>query len=99
MPKVNFCNNNKSLLFDCPGCKYPHKVNVEAFEDQPVWQYNGNADSPTISPSIRVKWDEGDDHRQCCCHSFVTDGKIQFLNDCTHALAGQTVELPDWSCL
>lgn len=30
------------------------------------------------------------------CHSFVTDGRIQFLSDCTHALAGQTVDLPDW---
>lgn len=29
------------------------------------------------------------------CHSFITDGKIQFLDDCTHELAGQTVELPD----
>lgn len=27
------------------------------------------------------------------CHSFITDGKIQFLGDCTHELAGQTVEL------
>lgn len=30
------------------------------------------------------------------CHSFVTDGRIQFLTDCTHALAGQTVDLPDF---
>jgi hypothetical protein len=30
------------------------------------------------------------------CHSFVTDGRIQFLSDCTHALAGKTVDLPDW---
>ncbi|ANZ49188.1 putative ammonia monooxygenase [Erwinia phage Machina] len=29
------------------------------------------------------------------CHSFVTDGNIQFLNDCTHALAGKTVPLPE----
>jgi hypothetical protein len=29
------------------------------------------------------------------CHSFVKDGKIEFLSDCTHAMAGQTVELPD----
>lgn len=29
------------------------------------------------------------------CHSFVTDGRIQFLADCTHELAGQTVDLPD----
>lgn len=30
------------------------------------------------------------------CHSFVTDGKIQFLGDCTHALVNQTVALPIW---
>lgn len=36
------------------------------------------------------------------CHSFVgssdgsTPGRIQFLADCTHALAGQTVDLPQW---
>jgi len=31
------------------------------------------------------------------CHSFITDGKIRFLPDSTHGLAGQTVDLPDWS--
>ena len=31
------------------------------------------------------------------CHSFVTDGHIQFLGDCTHALANQTVDLPVWT--
>ena len=30
------------------------------------------------------------------CHSYITDGRIQFLSDCTHALAGQTVDLPEW---
>jgi len=30
------------------------------------------------------------------CHSFVTDGKIQFLSDCTHELAGQTVDMVDY---
>lgn len=27
------------------------------------------------------------------CHSFVANGNIQFLGDCTHELAGQTVRL------
>lgn len=27
------------------------------------------------------------------CHSFVTGGRIQFLDDCTHDLRGQTVDL------
>lgn len=34
---------------------------------------------------------------EAICHSFVTDGRIQFLADCTHELAGQTVDLPDLS--
>ncbi|NMW24036.1 ammonia monooxygenase [Rhodanobacter denitrificans] len=29
------------------------------------------------------------------CHSYVRDGRIEFLPDSTHALAGKTVELPD----
>ena len=29
--------------------------------------------------------------------AFVTDGRIQYLADSTHALAGQTVDLPEWS--
>lgn len=33
-------------------------------------------------------------HFKCgICHSFVTDGKIQYLNDCTHKFAGQTIDL------
>lgn len=30
------------------------------------------------------------------CHSFVKAGQIQFLGDCTHELANQTVPIPDW---
>lgn len=41
--------------------------------------------------------DEKTDGFECCvCHSFVTDGRVQFLSDCTHALAGQTVDLPEY---
>jgi hypothetical protein len=27
------------------------------------------------------------------CHSFVNDGSVQFLGDCEHELAGQTVAM------
>lgn len=30
------------------------------------------------------------------CHSFIRDGMIQFLNDCTHDLAGKIVPIPAW---
>lgn len=42
-------------------------------------------------------WEEKEPVFSCSvCHSFVNNGQIQFLSDCTHKLAGQTVELPDW---
>lgn len=38
--------------------------------------------------------DEGEPPFKCgVCHAFVTNGKIQYLNDCTHELAGQTVDM------
>ena len=30
------------------------------------------------------------------CHSYVTDGRIQFLSDCTHLLAGQAVPMAEF---
>lgn len=30
------------------------------------------------------------------CHVFVENGKIRFLDDCTHELAGKTVDIPVW---
>lgn len=30
------------------------------------------------------------------CHSFVTDGRIQYLSDCSHHLADQTIPIPAW---
>lgn len=43
----------------------------------------------------KARPDEEPDFECVRCHSFVRDGRIQFLNDSTHYLAGQTVDLPD----
>ena len=41
--------------------------------------------------------EEGETGFNCViCHSFVTDGMIQFLPDCTHELAGKTVPIPNY---
>jgi len=63
--------------------------------DHPVWGWNGSMDSPTFTPSIFVNRGEVNPTAPAC-HSFVTDGKIQFLGDCSHSMAGTTVEIPDW---
>jgi hypothetical protein len=57
-----------------------------------LWSWNKNEEAPTFSPSILV-WASDPSIR---CHSYVTDGKIQFLEDCGHALKGQTVPLEEF---
>ena len=92
------------LMFWCPGCDGAHQVGIGE-GDGPRWGYNGDPEAPTFTPSILVQYngrDAGQDRGDgrlappAICHSFVTDGKIQFLPDSTHALAGQTVDLPDF---
>jgi len=77
-------------VFHCPGCNYSHPFEIDCAERG--WTWNGSLEKPTFTPSLLC--DAQRPERRC--HSFVTDGKIQFLGDCHHALAGQTVELPDW---
>ena len=62
-----------------------------------AWYWNGDVDSPTIEPSILTKGGmyEGDKYTEYVCHSFIKEGKVQFLNDCTHEFAGQTLDLLD----
>lgn len=103
------------IAFWCPGCNESHAVPIEGAG---AWGFNGNADAPTITPSIAIHWTEltpegeamiqraretGEYHGEGfkypsvekCCHSNITDGRIQFHGDCTHALVGQTVPLPE----
>lgn len=82
-----------NLSFFCLGCDMPHTIRTGS-GPEPRWGYNGNPESPTFTPSILVQYNWSDGAR--VCHSFVTDGRIQYLGDCTHHLAGQTIELPDW---
>ena len=84
------------LMFWCPGCDGAHQVGVGEGPG-PRWGYNGNPDAPTFTPSVFVNAPGAFFNPAApSCHSFVTDGRIQFLPDCTHALAGQTVDIPDW---
>lgn len=101
----------------CEGCKSIHQLNISN-DSIPRWNFNGNLDEPTFTPSLLCKtghYVQGqlqppncrfcndpdfDDYRSCTvCHTFITNGKIQYLSDCTHDLAGKTIELEDfkWS--
>lgn len=79
--------NDGMVLFWCKGCNSYHGVYID--KNKPVyWDFNGDYEKPTFSPSVLVTNPQG-----LRCHSFVKDGKIQYLSDCSHELAGQTINL------
>ena len=81
----NNADGTKTHVIECPGCKTGHPF------DSRIWTFNGDYQKPTFMPSMLVNKDDPKSR----CHSFVKDGKIQFLDDCFHILKNQTVELPD----
>lgn len=88
------------VLLWCPGCQALHGPRFRCPEHGgpsvgPVWDGDPYSDPFTMSPSYLV-------HRNGTtpqCHSFIRNGHWEFLADCTHSLAGQTVPLeplPNW---
>lgn len=77
--------------FYCPGCEQYHVFFINKSRGHPSWNFNGDYENPTFTPSLlNTKPWKDDIYR---CHLFVTNGKIQYLNDCSHKLAGQTIEM------
>lgn len=88
-------DGGKGLVFFCPGCKFYHSFTIELGSDKnkPLWTWNEDLEKPTFSPSLLVNGTT--DMR---CHSYVRDGKIEYLSDCWHESRGQTVDMQeiDW---
>jgi len=107
--KTSGSGARQTAHFYCPGCREHHTVTIRGGG---TWGFNEDGDKPTFTPSVLVRgakkltdqqhadWMSGKAPLPLAelvvCHSFVTAGRIQFLGDCTHDLAGQTVDLPDW---
>lgn len=62
----------------------PHVRELDGDKPAPCW-CTWNAEHP----------DEPAPFKCTVCHSFVRDGQIEYLSDCTHALAGQIVPMLD----
>lgn len=70
-----------ALFFHCPGC---HKLH--AIEEDGKIAFSGHYDKPTFDPVLKF---DGLD----TCHMLVTNGRIKFLDDCSHSLAGCAVDM------
>lgn len=79
----------------CPGCSAGHTITFGGGE---TWSWDGDVERPTFAPSVLVngvrnpetpEWNAA--HPRC--HTFVRAGRIEYLSDCEHDLAGQTVDM------
>lgn len=85
---------NIAWAIECPGCQMWHSLNTATADPKlPKWDFNGDVEKPTFSPSLLVRYPQDGVEKRC--HSFIKNGEIQFLSDCSHDLKGLTVPLPD----
>ena len=91
----------------CPGCDSLHPFTIEApggpdgdrLNSGITWEWDGNLESPTFSPSLLCNNPHTRNPAWGACHSFLRAGRWEFLSDSAHRLAGQTVDmvpLPDF---
>ncbi len=100
MSKLNHAvgTHDHRVMWWCPGCNDLHQIPVTGLR---AWGWNESDDAPTFTPSVlvyeRPALDDDDvPITTPRCHVFITDGVIDYLSDCTHALAGQKVPMVNW---
>lgn len=89
----------------CPGCKCCHGFPIAGpsydrtrtrLDRIPAWDWNGNLEKPTFSPSLRCYYTHPQTKQEVTtCHLILTDGMIHFCADCQHELKGKVVPLPE----
>lgn len=110
-PKLHqrfFSPEKSHFVFYCPGCGRTHWYYVgPGFVHPRRWEFNGNIDLPSFTPSLRNSIQDVDEEGEpkvdqngnpvmvTKCHLYVTAGKISYCGDCQHALNGQTVDMVD----
>ncbi|MEO8484168.1 MAG: DUF6527 family protein [Acidobacteriota bacterium] len=108
-PWSNQHNGDRGVSFWCSGCQERHSVRVgpggwewNGSLDAPTISPSVLVRSGHFMPGHTgdcwctynaARPEDPAKFRCTCCHSFVRDGRIEYLSDCAHALAGQTVDL------
>jgi hypothetical protein len=87
-PETGAQFHHRQFLYWCLGCGYEHAFALTT--EGGHHEFNMDLKNPTISPSLLYNFNP-----EKICHSFIKEGKIEYLNDCWHHMKGQTVELPD----
>ena len=83
----------------CPGCGAKHlfitnrdRAILNAGGKKIVWDFNGDVESPTFTPSLLTVGHEGSPY----CHFNLIDGVFHFHNDCVHDAKNKQLKYNGW---
>lgn len=102
--ELNLKNGEKWFSFFCPGCQCSHHFtdkwqfdgDVEKPTVSPSILVRFTHFVPPVTADNLAQWksEPWEQHEETdVCHMFIRGGMIEYLNDCTHSLAGQTVPM------
>jgi len=63
-----------AICFLCPTCGANHAVGVKP-GDPSGWEWNGDLDKPTLSPSLSFAYGHPKSNPDCRWHGFLKDGE------------------------
>ena len=89
MRHVLTLDGGRGWLHYCPGCRQAHRI------DTPPATFNGDEQFPTFSTKQRIEQYGQGGMLTRCCHYRIQRGRIEYLKETTHDLAGQAVLLPE----
>jgi hypothetical protein len=98
LEKIVEGDNVIGYMFYCPGCESHHAPYVKPFANDKgaSWEFYGSLKAPTFFPSILSKVTATNVSLPVkICHLFVREGKIEYLSDSTHSLAGKIIDMEE----
>lgn len=89
--------DGRRAYFYCPACDTLHAFAIERpAGHEPCWRFDGNEDAPTFWDSYLSYYTHPETKKRVTlCHLHLKAGRISYLNDCPHRMAGQTIDLPE----
>lgn len=105
--KLRLFNGSGRAAFYCPGCREHHVIRISGAGawgfngdyDRPTFSpsvlVTGLQGISDDAGEWTGEYKRGPDGKalEQRCHSFVREGRIEFLSDCNHELAGKTLDM------
>lgn len=83
--------------FPCPGCSARHFIPTKVSDAEGRrWAFNDDFEKPSFTPAIRSVIEHENAPSEVCC-VWISKGRLDFTDECTHKLRGKIVDMINFS--